>query len=167
MDNAKEQLQRDLNTMGEELIATLKRFENNEQFNTMREDGGWSGGMVAEHIRMSAGSMADALHGSTKDADRQADEHVPMLKKVFLDFETKMQSPPFVVPKEQEYDRDEMLKVMEGIIAKLKNGLATLDMNKICTDFEVPKMGNLSRAELIAFATYHSMRHTHQMKNLL
>ena len=46
------------------------------------------------------------LNMEGKPAQRNPEEGVPHLKKIFLNFETKFQSPEFIVPENKKYNKE-------------------------------------------------------------
>ena len=63
-----------------------------------------------------------------------------------------------------------MKKELEERLDKKIKGLidaaTTLDLSVICTDFELPQMGHLTRAEWLYFVSYHTRRHLHQLQKI-
>lgn len=147
-----------------EFISALSSFTT-EDFNTKRADGGWSAAQVGQHMNLSHG-LGALLRGDVTDVDRDPAEHIPQIRKDFLDFETKMQSPGFVRPEDRHYDREELIASLKEKIADSKEAISTLDLNKACTDFVFPGSMPFTRLEWIYFLVYHTQRHTHQLQQL-
>src|SRR5207249_11997191 len=118
---------------------------------------------VAEHITKSNKSMIQSLSTEGKTTDRNVDEGVQKLKDIFLDFTTKLQSPKFILPTHNTYDRD-------IVIANLKNSTEQLqELSRKVNLFETinhPVFGEVTKFEILYFVVYHTQRHIHQLKNI-
>lgn len=137
-----------------------------EKFDIVPFESSWTAGQVTEHLLKSCAGMVGALEGNVKPTVRNAEEHVPMLRDIFLNFEHKMKSPDFILPTEDVHDR-------QAIAADLANALAGIaavakveDLSLTCTNFEMPSLGQLTRIELITFIDVHTRRHIHQLSNI-
>ena len=137
-----------------------------EQTNVVPFEGSWTAGQLAMHVIMSASGFLEIMNGPVKETERKADELVATIKKDFLDFNSKMKSPDFVVPPDTSYNKEELLHSLEDIKAKIKQAIETLDLTKTCLAFELPVYGFLTRLEAVYFILYHTQRHIHQLKNI-
>lgn len=151
------------NNTQQELLHTLAAFEQ-EQLNAVPAAGGWSAAQVADHLIK--GEMTKVLHGPVKPAGRPSDKHVPMLEAIFLDFNTKMESPHFILPAETPFQKEEILSSLQHIGTATAAAIQTLNLSPICLSSPQP-LGELTRLELIWFIIFHTQRHTHQIKNIL
>jgi hypothetical protein len=124
----------------------------------------WTAGQVLEHIDKAIGP--DLLYGNTQKTNRQPDEKVQQVKAVFLDFNSKMKSPDFILPTEEKHDPQVLLSRLAGKLDALFTASETLDMNDECLDFEVPGFGKFTRLEWIWFYLAHTQRHIQQLKNI-
>jgi uncharacterized damage-inducible protein DinB len=149
----------------DKLIQTIAAFPT-EKFNSTPFEGSWTGAQVAEHILKSVVGIVDLLYTDTKPTSRQPDEKVNAIREVFLDFSIKMQSPDFVLPRNEPIEKEEMIEAWKATKAKLLESINTLDLSATCTVFELPGSGKYTRTEWIWFAIYHTQRHTHQLKNI-
>jgi hypothetical protein len=148
------------------LLQTLSLFSE-EDFNKHPPGGGgWTAAQVAEHLRLSNGGILELLHGKMKKIDRAPDNLVQQLKADFCNFDIKMQSPPFVAPQPGVYQKAPLLNILEDIMSQIGNSAHTLDLSLTNAGFLFPVYGVLTRLELIAFAVYHTQRHTFQLKAL-
>ena len=147
------------------LMETLEAFTP-DNFNRVPPLGGWTAGQVAEHMLLSAG-VVEVIAGQTETTQRPADEKVGAIAAIFLDFSIKLQSPDFIIPAEKTYDQREMIDRLKTVWSKLKEGVRILNLNVLCTDFELPGMGRLTRLEWIWFYVFHTQRHLRQFNRLL
>lgn len=149
----------------EELIHLIGSFTD-DNFNTRPSTGGWSAGQVAQHIRLSAGSIVPLLNGGVVETDRDPEEKIDAIRDLFMDFDSRFESPEFIVPADRPYGRNEFLPYFRHLLKEIEQAVAQLDMSCTCTDFELPGFGRLTRVEWIAFVLYHTQRHIHQMRKL-
>lgn len=146
-----------------ELIAAISNF-NQDQFNVVPFEGSWTAGQVAQHILLSS-SSGKVLRGRVKKTTRSPDEHISKLQSIFLDFNSKMNSPEFIIPEERNYDKVLLLAALKMTWSEIKEIIRTSDLSETCLDAP-PELGELTRLELIRFISFHTQRHTHQLKNI-
>lgn len=148
-----------------EFIQQVASFST-EDFNKIPFTDSWTPGQVAEHIHLSIDGMEKTLTGPVKETERKPDEMVANLKEIFLNFSVKMKSPDFVVPKTKDYNKEAMLSSLEKVKSELIKVSEQEDLTKTCLGFEFPKMGYLTRIEIISFVLFHTQRHTHQLQKI-
>lgn len=154
----------DLTEATDHFIGQLNTFSA-EEFNTKRNDGGWSAAQVGEHMNKSFG-LGELLRGTTTDTTRDPGEYKPMLKDMFLNMEKKMKSPADVMPEDKIYGKAELILELSEKIADTKMAIRDLDLSITCTDFVFPQSPPFTRLEWVYFLVYHTMRHTEQLKRL-
>lgn len=137
-----------------------------QNFNQIPYEGSWTAGQVAQHLKLANGNFAQVLNGDVADADRPIDQKIPILKDIFLNFQSKLQSPDFIKPQLVDYDREQMLAEIISLKQDLLKEIGSLDLSKECLSFEMPRMGRLTRLEAIYFIIYHTQRHTIQLQNI-
>lgn len=145
------------------LVSVINNIKQ-EQFNVIPFEGSWTAAQVSEHILKAIG--ADFLYGNTKLTEREPNEKIEELGKLFLNFDIKMQSPAFILPSDTIQDKKNILNDLENSLNNLAKAAETLDLSATCTDFEMPGFGELTRLEWIWFYIFHTQRHTHQLKNI-
>ena len=148
-----------------ELIQAISVF-NEEEFNTIPFKGSWTAGQVAEHVYKSVSAFTKGLYGKVKPTTRQPDEKVEPIKKTFLDFDTKMSSPDFIIPSNGFHDKNAILSSLKSTMDKITEAIKTFDLSATCLSFIPPAIGELTRLESIYFVIYHTQRHIHQLKNI-
>src|SRR5437868_6045458 len=92
-----------------ELITSLTQHA----LNTIPYTDSWTAAQLAAHVSKSNSSINLALKMDAQPAERNAGERVEELRKIFLDFSVKFQSPEFIIPTEKAYEK-------EILITKLK-----------------------------------------------
>lgn len=153
----------ELEETSKDLFETLSLFTQDE-FNKIPFEGSWTAGQVAEHLFKSESNMPKVLSGSSEETERDPFQHVDLIRKVFLDYTIKLQSPEFILPSNEPKNRDEFIEGFKKTRHELTNLAATLDLNRTFTSFSFPQLGNLTGWELVSFAVCHSKRHIRQMK---
>lgn len=143
------------------LAAKLNTFDD-EQINQIPGQGGWSAGQLAEHLLKSY--PVDGLIEPVRSCDRDPNEKVQMLQDTFLNFDIKMNSPEFILPGTGPYNRTDLLSSLEEAKTKILELIASHDLSKICTDFVVPELGEMSRSEWIHLLLFHTQRHLKQLE---
>ena len=126
--------------------------------------GGWTAGQLVRHISKSSAGIPDQ---HTRAAERPADEKEEMLKEIFLNLETKMQSPDFVRPEEKVYELTQLQAELEKNRQLLTGIARNKELTELCLDFEFPVVGYMTRYEWLRFILFHTKRHTIQLKNTL
>ncbi len=148
-----------------ELLEVLSSIEP-EKINTIPFTGSWTAGQLAQHIILSAGGFVQLMNGPVNDTERDPEANIPNFKAIFLNFDTRMKSPEFIVPEEKEYDKRHLIQSLQDIKARFLKAIETLDATKTCTAFQLPQSGFITRAEGIVFTIVHTQRHLHQLKNI-
>lgn len=146
-----------------ELLAALSLFTQDE-FDKIPFEGSWSAGQVAEHLFKSESNIPKVLNGNSKNTERNPKEHVAMIRKVFLDYTTKLQSPEFLLPSSEPKNKEVFIQGFEQTRKQLRNLTETKNLDQTFTDFSFPTVGELTGWEWICFAVCHSKRHIRQMK---
>lgn len=147
------------------LLQTASEIRN-EDFNQPPFEGSWTPAQVCEHIFKFVSGVAEQLYGPTKLVQRNADENVKYIRDIFLDFNTKMQSPDFVSPGNSPSDKTVMLQSLETALDKIIVAASTIDLTLTCTLFKLPGSGHFTRSEWIWFVIYHTQRHIRQLQNI-
>jgi hypothetical protein len=156
----------DLESTKTELLETLGRFSD-QNINTVPFEGSWTGGQVAEHILISASAVAGALGGPAEPADRDPEQHIQLFEQVFLNFDHKLKSPDFILPSDEPKNKQAMLNALGETFTNIEHAATKGELDLICTGFDMPTIGKLSRKELIFFTIVHTKRHIHQLKNII
>ncbi|MEJ7677837.1 MAG: DinB family protein [Segetibacter sp.] len=148
---------------GAELTQLLTLFDQ-EQINTLPFEGSWTAAQVAEHVTRSNKGIARALDMEGKTADRDPEARVQELKEIFLNFNVKFQSPEFILPTQDYYQKEELLQDFKKTIAHLQE---TGNKVNLYDEINLPPFGEITKLELLHFVLYHTQRHIHQVKNIL
>lgn len=157
-----------LNELDEATTGFLQAFSSfpQEEVNIIPFEGSWTAGQVAEHILKSASGVLHGLTGPVKSTGRNPEEHVAMLRELFLDFTTKMKGPDFVAPSSEPKDKNAVTGALIAAFSGIGEVVERKDLTETCVAFPMPGLGELTRAELVNFITVHVKRHTHQLQNI-
>lgn len=147
------------------LLTTLGAFDAGT-INLAPSNGGWTAGQVGEHL-LKAYGFAELLEGNTEAPGRPAQEKIDQLKSIFLNFEIKLSSPPDILPSASPKDRDLLLQALTERIMQIRTAIGRKDLTGLCTAYELPVLGTLTRLEWIYFAIFHTQRHIRQLQNLM
>jgi hypothetical protein len=148
-------------------LCELLSHLNAKELNTVPFEGSWTAGRLAKHLLKSYNGVLEMVKGETGLTERQPDEYVNRIKADFLDLNTKMPSPDFLVPPDITYDKEALLTSLSHTRAKLVNAINTLDATATCLMMPFPVYGYLTRLELYYFMLYHTQRHLHQFRRIL
>ena len=126
----------------------------------------WTAAQVADHVLRSQSRFPQLLRGNTGEANRKADEKKEVIEKIFLDFSTKLKSPEFILPSTEPLSKTALMDRIDNQAADMKAAIEESDLVKLCLDFSLPNMGQLSGVEWSWFQIYHTQRHTKQLENI-
>ena len=157
--NIREQLA-EVNQKFRELFSSVAA----DQVNTVPFRDSWTPAQVAQHVLKSETGMLRALQAPAKEANRDAYASVPLLRHIFLDFSTKLNSPKMAVPEQKEYNKEELLQQLNDVAVKLDNITPTLNNSELVTGLPT---GDLTKGEIIHFLLYHTKRHIHQLTHVI
>jgi len=133
------------------LMETLSLFRQ-EDFNKVPFEGSWTAGQVAEHLFKSESNIPRVLKGNSKATARDPFENTGIIQDIFLDYTKKLQSPEFILPSNEEKNRDQFIKGFEGTREELGRLIKTIDLTRTFTDFPFPQVGEFTGWEWICFA---------------
>ncbi|MDQ7950125.1 MAG: DinB family protein [Pedobacter sp.] len=146
-------------------MATVAKFDA-ATYNKVPFENSWTAGQVVQHIVLASQGFVQVLNGETKDTDRPFDQQIPVIKEIFLNFNSKLKSPDFILPEARDYDKDAHLALLDKINTAMMEAIPSLQLDQLCLGMELPNMGHLTRFEAIYFVIYHAQRHHHQLKNI-
>jgi hypothetical protein len=162
--NSSEKLISDFERLTREFYEVLSSFTQ-EQINLVPFEGSWTAARVARHVYKALVGMPKTLEGPVTKTERAPDELVKPLDKIFLDFTITLNSPAFIIPEDRDYNRQELLDSFQEKIRQIIDIAKPLDLTTL-TAFEMPRLGHLTRYELVHFAGVHTQRHTRQLKKI-
>jgi len=143
-----------------ELISPL----GEEQINTIPLKDSWTAAQLATHVTKSNNAIVQAMDMDGKLVQRDPAGRVKELKKIFLDFNHKLKSPAFIVPKPGVYEKEKLVAALKKSNDQLKEKREQVNLSAV---IEFSAFGQITRLELLHFVLYHTQRHIHQLKNML
>ena len=142
------------------MIASLSEAELND----VPFKNSWTAAQLASHVTKSNSSISQALNIEAKPAERDPAERVQELKRMFLDFTTKFQSPDFISPMQGSYEKEILISKLNRSVERLKEAARKVNLTDI---INLPAFGEITKFELLHFVLYHTKRHIHQLKNIM
>jgi len=145
-----------------ELTELLSGLDE-KQINTVPYKNSWTAGKLFRHVTKSTNGMVHSMNKPSTPADRDPGEKIPELKKNFLDFTIKMQSPEFIIPEDIIYDKQAVITELKSAFAQLKASAGNTRLNEMVTGLP---LGDITKLEILHFVLHHTQRHLHQMKKI-
>jgi dihydrofolate reductase len=156
------ELFKSLDNTTSELVQVVSPFSET-QINTIPFKGSWTAAQVAEHVTRSNTGIIKSLMTEGKPTGREPDERVNELKEQFLNFGEKLQSPKFILPTQDIYQKEKVIADLKKSIEQLREISKTVDLSEALNH---PIFGDITRLELLHFVVYHTQRHIHQLNNI-
>lgn len=147
-------------------LSDILSLFSQEEVNVVPFEGSWTGGQTVQHIILACSGFLQLFAGKTEKTTREPDENVKKLDAIFLDFNTKYQSPENIKPANIAYDKNTLLASIKKIQTDLFEAAETYDLTLTCTGFQMPGFENFTIYEWIHFAIIHTQRHTHQLQSI-
>ena len=160
---------RQLDITGEISLVAKELYElaasiNEDQFNTEPFTGSWTPAQLVVHVTKSNNGIIQGLDMQGSTAVRKHGSRIEELKKIFLNFDQKLQSPAFILPKPGHYEKQATLDALQQSNQQLNDKGTTVNLSDVIV-FQV--LGEISKLELLYFVLYHTQRHVHQLKNMI
>ena len=137
---------------------------NEKDVNLVPFEDSWTVAQLATHVTKSNKAIVQALQMQGKPCNRNADERTDELKKTFLDFTIKFNSPDFIVPENKDYKKEAVVQQLENSIEQLKQLRTKANLYEIIM---LPAFGEITKFEILYFVLVHTQRHLRQLKNIL
>lgn len=154
-----------LETALEETLELLSGF-NEKEMNTVPFEGSWTAAQVCKHLYKSENGMDELLYAPTHPVDRNPEEKAQKLKGIFLNFETKMKSPEFILPEDRHYKKEELEGPLKETKDKMVEAANKVNLAEIAPLPDGHPFKGNTKLEMLHFITYHTIRHNHQLKNI-
>ena len=154
------------------IVETFKNLNqvvssfSQEELNTVPYKGSWTAGQIVQHIILACSGYPELFSGNKEKTNRKPDENIKKLEAIFLDFNTKMESPDFIKPEIKDYSKNSLTLSLLTIESDLLQVSDTADLTLTCLDFELPGFEKFTILEWISFALIHTQRHTKQLHDI-
>jgi len=145
-------------------LTVMVEEMNETDLNTIPFKDSWTPAQVVTHVTKSNSSIAQAMNMEAKQADRNPDQRVQELKGIFLDFSKRFQSPEFILPAQDVYEKEVLLTKLKKSKERLKLAASEVNLSEI---INLPIFGEITKLELLHFVLYHTQRHNRQLKNIM
>lgn len=156
------ELFRSLDETTSEFLGLASSF-NEREMNTAPNKGSWTAAQVAEHVTLSNIDITKELSKPGNICEREPDAGVENIKSIFLNFTKKLNSPDFILPTRDIYQRERLIKDLETSVADLERVSKKEDLFEII-DHAI--FGEVTRLETLYFVIYHTQRHIHQLRKI-
>lgn len=147
------------------LLEAISVFEQKD-FNRTPFNGAWSAAQVAEHLVKVESGVSALLSGRTAEVSRDPEAFVPLIRKIFLDFDQKYKSPEEMLPSGKIQHRDKLYQSILSNRERITDLVSAADLNRICELYPFPGAGYYTGKEWICFLNCHSVRHIRQLNNI-
>jgi hypothetical protein len=148
-----------------DFVNVLESFDE-QQFNERPFEKSWSAAQVGDHIFLSVKRLPLLFAGAATGEKRDHAAKIEMLRSVFLNFETKIDAPAFIIPSEEPYDKTELIRSLKESFTAIAEAIQQYDLTEEMAGSEFPRAGFLTRYEWIWFVIFHTERHTRQLREI-
>lgn len=158
----KEELLASLKNIASELMQVLSGFDG-QNINTIPFEGSWTAAQVADHITRSNMSITKAFALKGAVLNRDPGERVEELKNIFLSFTNRFQSPDFILPTQEVYEKNILIALLDRSVDKIKEVSCKADLSEMINH---PAFGDITKFEILHFVLFHTQRHIRQLKKI-
>ena len=154
-----------LRETAEQLLETIQRF-NEEEFNTVPFENSWTAGQVAEHLYKAESGLPRLFATSLKKTSRPPDQYVDSIRNTFLDFNTQLKSPEFIIPTDVRKNPADFVEKFTNSRKAIIESAEQVDLSDTIRSVQFPGAGELTGYEWLTLVVNHSKRHIRQMQNI-
>jgi DinB superfamily len=159
---AKEELLVSLKNIVAELMQVLNGFDG-QNINTVPFEGSWTAAQVVDHITRSNMSITKAFTLKGAAINRDPAERVQELKNVFLNVNNRFQSPDFILPAQDVYEKKMLIALLNRSVDKIKEVSCQADLSEMINH---PAFGDITKFEILHFVLFHTQRHIRQLEKI-
>ncbi len=152
-----------IDTAAAGLIAEINKLSNAE-VNQVPFEGSWTAGQLFEHIIKATTGIPKALDATSENIGRNPEDKIAELRKMFLDFTTKMKSPKFIEPSEGTHEKQASVNELKSAFADLTISATKADLTQVVKN---SPFGDISKLEMLHFVLFHTQRHLPQLENVV
>lgn len=146
--------------------VTLLSKLNHEELNSVPFKRSWTAAQAADHLIKAGTGMDKLLAAPAPAATRRPDEKAKEFRDLFLDFTTKMQSPDFILPDKDAYEKEWLIKNLEEVKNTTVSAAKKASLNEVPQLQEGHPLQGTTKLELLYFMAYHTQRHNRQIENI-
>ena len=152
----------EIDKVADEILNGLGSIDE-KKINLVPFEGSWTAAQVIVHVTKSNNGLIRYFQETGTIPSREPDSGVETLKKIFLDFATKLKSPDFIVPEALKYNKHEIVSKLrqsfEDVLSAARECNLTDEVNHFI-------FKSITKVELAHFIVYHTQRHIHQLKKI-
>ncbi len=145
-----------------EFVQLVSSF-NGREINIIPYDGSWTAAQVAEHVTLSNIDIIKQLSAEGKKSEREPGLGVERIRSIFLNFSKKLNSPDFILPTRDFYQREILVENLKQSVDQLKQVAAKENPVQIINH---RIFGEITRIETLYLVIYHTQRHSHQLRKI-
>lgn len=149
----------------DDTLQLLNSFSEKE-LNTVPFQGSWTAAQVGRHLFKAEEGIDKMFYAPTKAVDRDPSEKAALMKELFLNFDTKMKSPDFILPEEKQYEKTALEDLLKKEKVKVLEAVQNSNLNEEAPLSDEHPLKGSTKLEILHFLTYHTMRHNHQIRNI-
>ncbi len=116
----------------EQVFASI----SNEAVNIVPFKDSWTAAQLMQHIILSVSGFNKMMNDQVGESKANPEALKERIKKDFLDLNTKMKSPDFIVPEQKVYKKVELLQTFRELKRSVIQTVNNLDLAKTCPSFE-------------------------------
>lgn len=140
-------------------VASLE----DKDLNKIPFEGSWNAGQLLRHVTKSIDGMANLMLVPAAPVERNPEQKIAELRKVFLNYENKMQAPEFIVPEDEAYNRQQSIDELNQSFKRLSINAEHTNLNDLIEDLP---FGATTKLEILHFVLFHTQRHQHQLQKI-
>jgi hypothetical protein len=138
-----------------------------DRLNAIPFENSWTAAQVGDHVVKFLSGVTQIKNLPTEKTMRHCNDFTEPLKMMFLNFNIKMKAPDFVYPDKQPLRKDLLIEKLLLVTKEILHLIMKENLSLLCKGAEFPSIGELTRLEWVYSGTYHTQRHTHQLKNVI
>lgn len=147
-----------------ELVFTQIEAFSESGFNAKPSEKEWSAAEVIEHLFRSEFGIPKLFRGPSELPDRAPDLFVSKMEQGLLNLTKKVQAPDTIKPTSGPKSKPQLFSKFKENRNRITEAYLSTSPNEICSLFDHPFYGPLTRLEWIYFCIFHTQRHLHQLK---
>ena len=134
-----------------------------EEMNTVPYKDSWTAAQVLVHLSKSANDLGQAMLAPAELTSRDPGERIAKFRRIFLDFNTKINAPEFIIPEEGLHRKESVLRNLDQSYEAFNKATALTDLRE---EVKGLPLGDVTKLELLHFVLYHTQRHLHQLQKI-
>ena len=154
---------RSIDSLSLELLDLVNPL-NEKTINAVPFKDSWTAAQLLSHVTKSTKSITQAFSLESKKVNRDPGEGIEKIRAMFLDYKKKYNSPDFILPKQDSYEKDVVINDYKNSVAMLKKVSAEVDLTEAISH---PAFGEVTKYELLHFVEVHTQRHIHELKKII